>query len=412
MTSRRVVWVAALALLIAGFIAYPRLRAATETPAAKSARQTPGGAAGLAGRSGGNAAGRRSAPIAVVTAVAQTEAVPVTATYVGSVEPVAAVAVHSRIDGVIVKEAVTQGQTVKAGDVLFQLDDRTIRAAIAKDQAAIAKDTATLNQARADLTRVQTLLSHGDVTEQQAGQQQAAADVAAANVESDRAQLQSDQVQLGYATIAAPIDGRVGQVNLSAGALVHASDQTPLLTITRMAPVWVSFQVPQPDLDAFRKAVKTDPPADANVSVINADTGKTLATGTLAFIDSAFDTSSGTVTVKAKVANADEVLWPGEYVQVKARLSTIPDATVVPTVAVQLDGSRAFVFLVKPNSTVTEQTVSVGEASGGSTIITAGLKAGDQVVVEGQLHLAEGSPVIVPGNGPRPAAGKKPTAVD
>ena len=413
MSSKRLVWVGLLILLFAGFFVYPRLKAAPENPPPAGAAHVTGprvGSGPAPGAGRGGAGGRRGASIAVVTATAQSRNVPVTARYVGSVEPIASVAVRPRVDGVILAVDVTEGQTVKAGNVLFRLDDRTIRASIAKDQAALAKDQATLAQARADLTRINTLLAHGDATAQQAGQQQAATDVAAGNVDSDKAQLQADQLQLGYTTIAAPIAGRVGQVNYSAGALIHASDTTPLMTITQMAPVWVSFQVPQQDLAAFRQALKAKQPAA--VSVIDADTGKSLANGTLDFIDSSFDQSSGTVTVKAKVANADEVLWPGEYVQAEARLSTIPDATVVPTIAVQLNGSRAFVFLLKPNATVTEQTVTVGEASGDSTIITSGLKPGDQVVVEGQLHLAEGSSVTVPGSGTRPAAGNKPTAVD
>ncbi len=403
MSSKRLVWVGLLVLLVGGFIVYPRLHAAPEAPPTTGAGQR---------ATGGGASGRHGAPIAVITATAESRTVPVTATYVGSVEPIADVALRTRVDGVILDVAVSEGQTVKAGDVLFRLDDRTIRAAIAKDQAAIAKDQATLTQADADLTRTQTLLAHGDVTAQQAGQQQAAVDVARGSVASDKAQLQADQVQLGYTTITAPIAGRVGQVNYSAGALIHASDTTPLLTITQMAPVRVSFQVPQRDLDSFRKALAASPPA--SVSVIDAENGKTLSDGTLDFIDSAVDASSGTVTVKAEVANAGEVLWPGEYVRVKAQLGTIPDATVVPSVAVQLNGSRAFVFLLKPNSTVTEQTVTVGEATGSSSVITSGLKPGDQVVVEGQLRLAEGSPVRVPGSaaGKHAGAGKPPTAVN
>ncbi len=409
MKSKRLVLTGVLVLLVAGFIAYPRLRAAPEPPQTGSAARP---AAGGTGR-GGTSAGRPGSAIAVVTALVKSQTVPVTSTYVGSVEPVASVALRTHIDGVILDASVNEGQTVKAGDVLFRLDGSTIQASIAKDQAAIAKDQATLTQAQADLTRMQTLLGHGDVTAQQAEQQQAAVNVASANVASDKAQLQADQVQLGYTTITAPIAGRIGQINYSAGALVHASDTTPLLTITQMAPVYVSFQVPQRDLDAFRTALKGSPPA--RVSVVDADSGKPLAEGTLDFIDSSVDAASGTVAVKAEVANADRALWPGAFVRVQATLGTLPDATVVPTAAVQLNGSGAFVFLVKPNSTVTEQAVTVGEAVGDSSVITAGVKPGEQVVVEGQLRLAEGSPVSEPGGGGggrAAAAAKKPSTVD
>jgi multidrug efflux system membrane fusion protein len=410
MTSRRLVWIGLLVLLIGGVIAYPRLKAAPQVSPTVASRSSGSGAATASGRLPGAAGARRGAPVAVITAVAQSQTVPVTATYVGTVEPVASVALKTRVDGVVIDDAVAEGQTVKVGDVLFRLDDRTIRASMAKDQAAIAKDQATLAQAQADLGRMQTLLSHGNATPQQAEQQQSAVDVATANVTSDKAQLQADQVQLGYTTIAAPIAGRVGQVNVTAGALVHATDTTPLLTITQMAPVRVSFQVPQRDLAAFRQALKANPPA--TVSVIDADTAKPLADGTLNFIDSTVDASSGTVTVKAEVANANEALWPGAYVRVKADLETLPDATTVPTAAVQLNGNESFVFLVKPNSTVTKQPVTVGDAVGDSSVITAGLKPGDKVVVEGQLRLAEGTPVREPGSGGPPLAGKPATAVN
>ena len=410
MTAKRLVWTGLLVLLVGGFFIYPRLKAAPEPPTAAGAQHAGGGARASSGQRGA-ATGRRAPPIAVITATAESRAVPVTQTYVGSVEPVASVALRTRVDGVILNAAVTEGQTVKAGDVLFRLDDRTIQASIAKDKAAIAKDQATLDQAELDLKSVQDLVSRGVDTVQQGQVQQEAVAVASGNVDSDKAQLQSDQVQLGYTTITAPIAGRVGQVNYSAGALIHASDTTPLLTITQMAPVWVSFQVPQSDLAAFRQALKASPPA--HVSVIDANTGKSLADGTLDFIDSSVDGSSGTVTVKAEVANADQALWPGAYVRVQAQLGTIPAATVVPTAAVQLNGTGAFVFLVKPDSTVTKQAVTVGDAVGDSSVITSGLKPGDQVVVEGQLRLAEGSPVRLAGGAAgKPAAGKKPTAVD
>jgi multidrug efflux system membrane fusion protein len=410
----RLVWLGPLVLLVGGFIIYPHLKAAPEAAATTAAEVGVGGAGAAKDPAGGGSSGRRGgASIAVVTAVAETKTMPVTATYVGFVEPVAAVALRTHVDGVILNAAVTEGQTVKIGDVLFRLDDRTIQASLAKDRAAIAKDQATLAQTEADLARTRTLLSHGNATPQQADQHKATVGVAAANVASDQAQLDADQVQLGYTTITAPIAGRVGEVSFPVGALVRASDSTPLLTITQMAPVRVSFQVPQRDLAAFRQALKANLPA--SVSVIDADNGKPLADGTITFIDSAFDASSGTVMVKAEVANADQALWPGAYVRVQAELKTLPDATMVPTAAVQLNGSGAFVFLVKPNSTVIKQPVTVGDAVGDSSVISAGVKPGDHVVVEGQLRLAEGSPVNE-GSGAvkQPAAGngmgKQPAA--
>jgi multidrug efflux system membrane fusion protein len=191
--------------------------------------------------------------------------------------------------------------------------------------------------------------------------------------------------------ITAPIDGRVGVINVTKGALVHEADQTPLLTITQMAPLRISFAVPEKDLDTFRHALKAATPAE--VDALDPETGKTLAAGKLNFIDSAVDTTSGTVTVKAEFDNADSALWPGEYVKVEAELGVHRDATVVPIAAVQLNEQGSYVFLAKPDGTVATQPVTVAEQSGDAAVIGSGINPNDHVVVEGQLRLRDGSPV-------------------
>lgn len=388
MNARRVALLSVVVVLAGGAILYPRVRTlfAPQVADAQSSPSTSSDSSAAGGQK------TRGAPvIAVYTAVATEKSVPDTQTYVGSVEPIAQVAIRPRIDGVIVEQPIAEGQTVKTGDLLFRLDDKSIQAAIAKDQATIAKDQATLDQAKADLARAQTLLGHGDTTAQQVQQQQAAVEVATASVAGDKAQLQSDQIQLGYTEITAPISGRIGAISVSQGALVHASDATALVTITEMAPVRVSFDVPQRDLAAFRAALagKTPP----QVAALDATTGKSIATGTLIFIDSTVDTSSGTVTLKGQFDNADEALWPGSYVKVQAQLGADENATTVPTSAVQLSSDQSFVFLVQPNSTVTRRTVTVSRTVGDTAVIASGVKPGDHVVVEGQLRLIEGSRV-------------------
>jgi multidrug efflux system membrane fusion protein len=178
---------------------------------------------------------------------------------------------------------------------------------------------------------------------------------------------------------------------VSQGALVHASDANAVLTITEMSPVRVSFSVPERDLAAFRSALagKTAP----QVTALDANTGKSIATGTLTFVDSSVDTSSGTVTLKGQFDNADEALWPGAYVRVEAQIGSYDNATTVPTSAVQLNGDESFVFLMQPNSTVTRRTVTVARTIGQTAIISSGIKPGDHVVIEGQLKLVEGSHV-------------------
>jgi multidrug efflux system membrane fusion protein len=402
MSVRRLILLFAVVVLIGGAILYPRVRSlvapqdadaqqtSSATPSPASAAPGSAAPAGAAAASHTGKGRSGAAPtIAVYSAVAQQQTVPITQNYVGQVESIAQVAVRPRIDGMIVELPVVEGQEVKAGDLLFQLDDAGIQASIAKDQATMTKDQATLDQSKADLGRSQTLLGHGDATAQAVQQQQAAVEVANGSVAADKAQLQSDQIQLGYTKITAPISGRIGAINVSQGALVHASDTTTLLTITEMAPVRVSFSIPERDLAAFRSALASKSPPQ--VTAIDANTGKTIATGTLTFIDSSVDTSSGTVVLKGQFDNADEALWPGAYVGVLAQLGSDENAITVPAAAVQLNGDESFVFLVQPNSTVTRRTVTVARTVGTTAVIASGVKPGDHVVVEGQLRLVEGS---------------------
>lgn len=386
MNGRRLVFLLALAVLIGGVVLYPRVRSLW-APETADAQQTGSSAAA----SGGQGHSGKAPTIAVYTAVAKQQTVPITQSYVGQVEPIAQVAVRPRIDGMIVELPVVEGQEVKAGDLLFRLDDATIQATIAKDQATMTKDQATLDQAKADLGRSQTLLGHGDITAQTVQQQQAAVEVANGGVAADKAQLQADQVQLGYTKITAPLSGRIGAISVSQGALVHASDATALLTITEMTPVRVSFAVPERDLAAFRAAIASKSPPQ--VTAIDANSKKTIATGTLTFIDSSVDTASGTVVLKGQFDNTDEALWPGAYVNVLAQLGADQNATTVPSSAVQLNGDQSFVFLMQPNSTVTRRTVSVSRTVGDTAVIASGVKPGDHVVIEGQLKLLEGSRV-------------------
>ncbi len=374
-------------LVLAGSLVAARIYSASSGSSAKAATEN----AATAGRGGNAGGGRGSGAIAVVTAVATSRDVPVTESSVGWAEPIASVAVRPRIDGVILTQAVTEGQTVKVGDLLFQLDDKALQAMLAKDRATLAKDQASAEQLQSDLARLKTLHGHDDATQQQVEQQQATLDEATASVAGDQAQLQADQVELGYTSIVAPIGGRIGVVNFNQGALVHQTDQTPLLTITQMAPLRVSFSAPERELDAFRQAMAGANPAPVNA--LDPQSGDRLSSGSLSFIDSSVDTSSGTVTVKADFANADGALWPGQYVRVEAELGVHHAATVVPMAAVQLNEKGSYVFLVKADGTVAAQTVTVGEESGDTAIISAGVNPNDHVVVEGQLRLHDGSKI-------------------
>jgi multidrug efflux system membrane fusion protein len=309
------------------------------------------------------------------------------------------------MDGVVVEEKVSDGSDVKAGDVLFKLDDSAIQASAAKDQAAMQKDQANLDEANVELKRARDLLAKAVDTQQLVDQQQAAVKVLEATVGMDKAQLQADQVQLGYATITAPISGRTGVVAVTEGALVHASDQTPLVTITQMAPLRVTFSVPERDLDRYRAALAGPDPVEVDLSDA---AGKKLAAGKLSFIDSSVDTTAGAIAMKAEFPNADGALWPGQYVQVNVKLGVNRGATVVPLVAIQQNDQGPYVFLARPDKTVAQQPVTVASTGDDGAVVTSGVKPGDRVVVEGQLRLKDGSVIREgkPGGQDVPAAGK------
>ncbi len=329
--------------------------------------------------------------IAVTAATAQRQDVPVTRSSVGWVEPVATVTVRARVEGEVLEQHVTDGQLVHKGDLLFQIDDREIRAGIAKDEAMLARDRATLARAQADLQRAQDLLQKRVTAQQQVDQTEADAKIATANVQADQAALDTDRIRLDFSTVRAPIDGRVGVVRVTPGNIVRASDGGDgLVTITQMKPLRVSFTLPERDLVAVRAA---DARGDVAVRVFVHGAAQPLASGSLNFIDSSVDTASGTITAKATVPNEDGALWPGQYVDIELVLGKIAAAVTIPTVAVQPGQDGPFVYVVGADSKVAVRKVVTGEAVGENVVVTDGLVAGDQVVVEGQLRLRDGSRV-------------------
>jgi multidrug efflux system membrane fusion protein len=397
LTRNRLIFVALLVGAVVGFVVYPKLRAAPtaggSTPVASAPAQAANGQQAPANAQPAAAAQPPVGGIAVVTAVAAKQDVPITEDAVGWVEPIATVALRSRMDGIIVEQDVEEGAIVKAGDVLFRLDLRALKAAIDKDQAQIAKDGAMLEQAQADLKRDQSLAGRNNViTQQQLEQQQATEKADEGTVGIDKATLEIDEVLLSYGTITAPIPGRVGVVNQTLGNLVHAADTTPLLTITQMAPVRVSYPVAEGHLATYRTALRSG--TLVSVQALANGSDKPLATGKLTFLDSSVDNASGTVIVKAEFANEDEALWPGEFVTARTELSVAKDATVVPVAAVQQNDKGPFVYLVKPDATVAVQAVSIRQTRGNLAVLAAGVNPGDHVVVEGQLRLSDGAHIV------------------
>jgi multidrug efflux system membrane fusion protein len=340
-------------------------------------------------QSGPNAA--RAPAVPVITVPAQVSDFPVRRRSIGLLESPAIVVIRSRIDSQMTEKHVNDGQLVRKGDLLFTLDDREVRATIARDEATLAKNQAALERAAADLKRAEELIAKSAAPRQQLDQATAEFKAAQATIEADRAQLDSDRLQLSYTKITAPITGRLGTIRVTPGNIVSTSDTAGLVTITQIRPIRVSFTLPEQDLPALRAALKRSPsPA---VRVYTHGNPKPLASGELNFVDSSVDATTGTILAKATFENRELTLWPGQYVDVEIDLDRRPRTVSVPTVALQTGQRGPFVFVAGDDGTVELRNVETGGIEDDRTAILKGLKAGERVVVEGQLRLANGARV-------------------
>lgn len=342
--------------------------------------------------------------VAVISAAAIQADFPVRKHAIGFVETPASVLMRSRIDSQIMTQNVVDGQFVKAGDLLFTLDDRDIKAQIAKDEATLARDEATHTRNLADLDRYKQLLVRNAGTQVQVDQAIADEKSSAASIQGDHATLDADRLKLGYTRITAPIDGRVGAVQVTPGNLVNAAANnsgTGLLTITQMKPLRVSFALPESELPTLQGALAAAKPVPVTARVPNAKSPP--AEGKLNFVDSSVDITSGTITAKAAFANDDLTLWPGQYVDVEIIPETLAGVTVIPTVAVQTGQKGPYAFVVKPDSTVDLRQIKVALSDGDRTAVTEGIAPGERVVTDGQMRLKQGTRVRE-----REATGEKP----
>jgi len=352
-------------------------------------------AGGKSGPSSSRGTGGAARAVTVVSATASTADFPIRRYAIGYISSPAVVNVSARVASQIVSIAVRDGQTVKAGDLLFSLDDRALQAELAHDNATLAKDQALQVSAEADLKRAADLAAKQAGTQQAYDQAAAAAKAAAATVVADQAAIEADNVQLGFTRITAPIAGRLGAVNAAVGDLVTTANgngqTTPLVTITQMDPLQVSFSLPEDDLPLVRKALSV--PEGAVVTLRHDGEPDPIGTGKLTFVDSSVDTASGTIAVRASVPNPDLKLWPGQYVGATLEAGTMPDMVSVPTVAVQPSQKGPFVYVVKPDDTVEMRPVTVALTAGADSGLSSGLKSGEKVVVEGQTRLKNGAAV-------------------
>jgi len=373
------------------------------------------------GRGGRGSRGGGDAP--VVTAKVTQRDVPVDIAAIGNVEAYATISVRSQVTGQLQEIAFHEGDLVKTGQLLFTLDRRPFEAALAQAEATLSRDKALEAQAEAQLNRDAANAEYQQVTAERQSQltqrgilskdasqlAQSQADATAAlvkadkaNVESTKAELLAQQaavdnarVQLDYCVIKSPIDGRTGNLSVKVGSLVTAN-QLEMITIARIQPVYVTFAVPAIHLSTIKDHMTGGKLA---VTATPQDTGAEPATGALSFIDNAVDMTTDTIKLKATFDNADHRLWPGQFARVSLRLTTLPNAIVVPSQAVQTGQDGQYVFVVKPDSTVEQRAVVTGQSVAQDMVVQKGLTPGEVVVTEGQLRLEPGARVTTDPNG-------------
>ena len=355
---------------------------------------------GFAGGATSVARAQAPAPAVPVTAgTVREENVPVFLHGIGTVQAYNMVSVKSRVDGQIVKVGFKEGQEVKAGDPLFQIDPRPYQAALEQAEAAKQKDEAQLAGAKLDLERYSKLLGSGYQTRQSFDQQTALVGQVEAAINGDQAQIDTAKLNLGYAGIRSPIDGRLGARLVDKGNLVHASDNTVLVTITEVKPIFVSFTLPQETLDEIREYQQKAP---LLVRAYSSDGSTLLSTGKLTLIDNSIDQSTGTIHLKARFDNQDERLWPGEFVSLRVVLKVLPKVATVPSQTIEEGPEGRYAYVINADNTVARRTVTVASIQDGIAVVTKGLIPGERVVVDGQYRLTEGARVkILPTRAPR-----------
>jgi multidrug efflux system membrane fusion protein len=346
--------------------------------------------------------GKASAPVPVMVGTIARKAMPVQLKAIGAVEAYATVAVKARVDGQIVQAYFKEGQEVRQGDPLFDIDPRPFAAQLRQAEANLARDQATLDNARTQERRYQDLLQKKLVAKDQYDQIRTGRETAEANVRADQAAIENAKLQLEYSQIRSPINGRTGKIMIQPGNLVKANDVSPLVTINQVNPIYVSFSIPEQYLGEIRRRMSADP---LRVQATLPETGLAPVSGRLDFIDNQVDAATGTIRLKAVFQNQDRTLWPGQFVHVVLTLYQQPDAVVAPSQSIQTGPNGQYVFVVKPDMTAEVRPITVDRSQGDETVITKGIAPGERVVTTGQSRLTPGAKVNVK-SGSNPEANK------
>jgi multidrug efflux system membrane fusion protein len=336
------------------------------------------------GRQGGVA-------VPVVVAKAVSRNLPVEITSIGNVQPYSSVVVRSRITGEIQEVHFKEGDEVKAGDLLFKIDPRAATAAVQQFQANLARDEAQYESARLDYLRVQKLFENKVASADDLDKAQASFKGWESTLLADHAAVSNATLNVEFTDIRSPIDGRTGNITVKAGNIVKSEDD-PLVEINQIHPIYVAFSVPEGDLPQVRQRMQKEKLA---VTVHYPGSTNTLAQGVLTFIDNAVDTTTGTILLKATFDNKDQVLWPGQFVEVSLLINTLEGVTVVPSQAIQSSQTGEYVFVINSQDMAEKKDVIPGLSQEGWTVVSEGVRPGENVVIDGQMRLGPNSKVKI-----------------
>jgi len=351
------------------------------------------GIAGNHGEEGDAAAAIRRQAVPVAAAVARRGNLDLYLTEIGTVTPFKTVTVHSRVDGELVRVLFKEGQMVREGDLLAEIDPRPFQVQLTQAEGQMARDNASLANARSQLDRYRQLYAQNIVARQDLDNQEALVGQYAGAVKNDQGLIDSAKLNLAYSRITAPISGRVGLRLVDPGNIVHANDAQGLMVITQLQPIAVIFSIPEDDLPRVMKAMNERP--ELPVDVYDRALNHKLATGVLLTLDNQIDQTTGTVKLKASFPNEDNALFPNQFVNAKLLYDSRRDAVLIPAAGVQRSSQGPYVYVVRPDQTVEMRMVKVDATQGETAAIGLGLAPGEMVVVDGTDKLRQGSRVTV-----------------
>ena len=338
-----------------------------------------------------------AAPVRV--AVSQRRDVPILLEGVGNVQARSTIAIKARVDGQLMEAGVQEGQFVKKGELLFRLDARPYDAQLKQAEANVARDRANLEKALADATRFESLTQKGISPKTKLEEAETSVAALRAAIRASEAAVEIARLNLEYATIKAPVDGRVGSFLLAPGNMVKANDIQAILMLTEVRPINIAFALPEQHVGELRTRLKGSEPVVVEAMVQGDEA--TSEQGTLFFINNSVDPTTGTITVMARFANQEERLVPGQFVKARVRMTTLPGAVVVPTKGLQINQNGHYVWVVKPDMTAELRSVAIGPEIGDIAVVSRGLQADEQVVIDGQLRLFPGAKVSLTDGAPK-----------